>query len=116
MIEVKIKWIETLIKKTNVKLLLTWIKSWMNKSLKIVHWQAIRETPIDTGNLRKWYRERFRWLRGKVLNKVKYAKAVNEGTGNRRANPFLKRTKDKTEDKVNRIFNSEIEKTLWLLN
>lgn len=113
MIEVKVKWIETAILKTDVKRLLKGIKSWMQKSLIYLHWIAVKNTPIDTWVLKKWYRERYSGLRGKMFNRTAYARYVDGGTKYIKPRNFLETIKDKSEERIDTILNSEISKQIW---
>lgn len=78
-----------------------------------MHGVGVKSTPIHTGILRKWFRERQSWLKWKMFNKVKYAKFVNEWTRFQKANPFLKNIRNLSENKIDTILNNEIEKVIW---
>lgn len=113
MLEIKVKWIDKLIAKKYSRNLFKWIKSWMWKSLVFIHWVGIKNTPIDKWILRKGFREKLQGLFWKMFNKVKYAHFVNDWTKYQKATWFLEKIRDKSEDKVSDILNTEIEKVIW---
>lgn len=112
MINLEIKWLDEFLRKFNE----LDVDKTLNRAIKIsiieLEWTAKKETPVDTGLLRWSYETFFSNLSWKLQNKRKYWIYVHEWTKYIKSNPFLERTIDKEEPKIERIFNWEINKML----
>jgi len=84
----------------------------VKKSVIFLEWEAKKETPIDTWLLRNSYETFFSSLKWKLVNTRKYWVYVHEWTKYIRWNPFMTRAAEKSENKVNLIFNKEVNKML----
>lgn len=88
----------------------------MKKSVLTIQREAIKETPVDTWLLRNSYEIFYGNLEWKLINTRKYWVYVHEWTKYIKWNPFLTRAADKSEEKVNKIFNKEVTKMINSLN
>ena len=127
-------WTETV-----VKVLSTSIK----KSIALLQRYAMEETPVDEWRLRAWFQTEFKKFYGRLFNPVEYAIFVHEWTRPHKAprskieewalrhwlnpwsvrlsimrrwtkaNPFMERAVERWEDKVDEIFQKEIDTMIY---
>lgn len=145
MIRIEVKNLNEALKNFSALTVTKSMKRSIEKSLIYTQWESIKETPIDKGILRAWYRIRRSWdFFGQLVNTKKYWVYVHEWTWiywpERRKirpknskmlafksswkwifaketrwikpNPFFERAVNKSEKKIEMIFNSEIDKLL----
>lgn len=87
----------------------------IKKSIFTIERQSKIETPVDTGILRNSYETTFNDLIGKLTNFREYGIYVHEGTRYQKANPFMMRAVEKTENDVEIIFSNELDALLATL-
>jgi hypothetical protein len=137
-VKYKIEWLEELLKRFWQVKMQQVLNTWIKKSIIYVEWEAKKETPVDKWQLRNSYQTQFGNLTWKLYTTVKYAPFVHEWTASYtivpvrkkwlasksqfywkkvnhpwiKSNPWLTRTKEKTEQPIIMIFNKEISKAL----
>ena len=129
MLTIKIDNLDEFLSKFNqLNVELTFNKS-IKKSVIYLEWEAIKETPVDKWFLWQSYETHFSNMEWKLINTRSYGVAVHEGHKQEvwrfvpaiwkrltksyvEWNPFLTRTAKNSNDKVNRIFNWDIERML----
>ena len=115
MLQVEIKWVESLLKNYSAKEVKDWVHKWIVKILLFLENKSIPETPIITWTLRKWYYVEAKWMWGKVANETEYWPFVHNWTKNIKANPFLRRVEQKYAWQTGRIMNKEIARNFSIL-
>ncbi len=141
MFSVKIEWVDKLHKSLGKPRFYKVMNRSIKKAIIFLRGEATKETPMwVAGDLRRWYREKFKNLEGKLYNIRKYWYFVHEGTRphwtsirnlddwarirwipvralqisiarkGTKANPFMTKTIEKSEKKVIRIIDKEISK------
>jgi len=92
----------------------------LNKSIKkgiiTVEWNAKKETPVDTGLLRRSYETSFTRLTWEIRNYREYALEVHQGTRYQKANPYFNRWIDNSRDKIKQFFENDLIELLQFLS
>lgn len=113
MIDIKIDIKKNAIENISEKNIKKAIWNSVNDLLIFMDWVAIKVTPIRTWFLRKWFKKINNWLKGNFFNDVKYAPHVNFWTKRQKSNPFMENILKESEEKIEKIFNNNFDKTLW---
>lgn len=87
----------------------------IKKAVLLIEKDSRAVTPVRTGFLRASHISNFGSLKGSVEVRAKYAPYVHFGTRFQRAQPFLQKSVDKNQSKVEQEFKRAVENTLnWI--